>query len=221
MLSNNIFKFLSLLEAHNHREWFEENRSLYLQAKTDFEQYVQALLQANTNLIPGIESIPAKDCIFRIFKDVRFSKDKTPYKTNFGAAISALGRKVHGAGFYLHIQPGNRSFVGGGVWMPEKEHLKAIRQEIDYQYNDFCKLLKDKKFVQYYGDLDRSEQLKKCPKGYEESHPAIAYLKLKSFTASHLLSDEQLTAKNSILQISKAMEALNPLIQFLNEAMQS
>src|SRR5690606_10747266 len=134
--------------------------------------------------------IPVSKCIFRIYRDTRFSKDKTPYKTWFGAGISVAGRKLNGPEYYLHLEP-NNSFIAGGYWRPEKEHLAAIRQEIDYNGDQFKQILQAPSFIQHC-TLNTEDTLKKAPVGYDSDHPDIAFLKLKSYTVSKALKDSDL-----------------------------
>jgi len=218
MLQSATLQFLLQLNDNNNKAWFDENRKAYEAAKKDFEQFIGGVLQACTPLIPELKGQHAKDCIFRIFRDVRFSKDKLPYKNNFGAGFGKGGKKVHEAGFYLHIQPGDNSFMGGGLWMPESPMLKVVRQEIDYNLEEFESILKAPAFKKYFKGLDTSDKLKKVPQGYTEDNPAIEYLKLKSFTTGSALSDQDLTSKNLTGKIADRVAAMKPLVDFLNRA---
>jgi len=221
MLQASTLKFLADLDANNNKPWFDSNRKHYENAKKDFELFIGELLQANVKLIPELEGRSPKDYIFRIFKDVRFSKDKTPYKNNFGAGFGKGDKTVHTAGFYLHLQPGDNSFMGGGVWMPESTHLKAIRQEIDYNFDEFKSIVESPSFKKMFKTLDSSEKLKKKPMGYEEDNPAIEYLKLKSFTAGARVSDKELLSRDSISKLSKIVAEIKPLVDFMNRAMEA
>lgn len=221
MLQQSTFAFLSDLDENNNKVWFDENRKRYEAAKKDFEQFVGELLQANVAVIPELDGRNPKDCIFRIFRDVRFSKDKIPYKNNFGAGFGKNERKVvHSAGFYLHLQPGNNSFIGGGVWMPEAVSLKAIRQEIDYNFDEFKQIIEARSFRKAFDSLDTSDKLKKKPQGYEEDNPAIEYLKLKSFTAGAPVSDKELLGAKSIQHLAGLVKEMKPLVDFLNRAIE-
>jgi uncharacterized protein (TIGR02453 family) len=183
------------------------------------------MLEFAGNVITGLSkydsTIPSgldpKDCVMRIYRDVRFSKVKTPYKNNFGAGISQNGKKFNGAGYYLHIQPGG-SFIAGGCWMPEADLLKAIRQEIDYNGTDFRSIIEDPSFRKYYGSLESEYKLKTCPKGYESDHPEIEFLKLKSFTFSHMLNNAELTSSGAVELVVNGFAQLNPFIAFLRNA---
>jgi uncharacterized protein (TIGR02453 family) len=220
MLQASTIHFLEQLAHNNNREWFDANRDKYTKAKEDFEVVVTDIIKALAKTDPDFSELQAKDCIFRIFRDVRFGKDKTPYKPNFGAAFSKTGRKGSGAGFYLHIEPGGKCFVGGGLWMPEPAALKKVRQEIDYNFDSFSAIINDKKFKKYFTEIE-GEKLKKLPAGYTEDNPAIEYLKLKSFVAGHkVLSDSELTSKDLVKNIAAIFGALKPLIDFLNQSME-
>lgn len=220
MLHTSTIKFLKDLKKNNTREWFDKNRKAYEAAKTDFAETVQAAIDKFGKKEKSIAALKAKDCMFRINRDVRFSKDKSPYKTNMGASINKAGKKAwNTAGYYFHFEPGN-SFVGGGLYMPEPEILKKVRQEIDYSFDEFKKIVTHKKFAASYKDLDHTGEMKlsRPPKGYEADNPAIEYIKLKSFIAIIPLTDADLADKNLAKKIADAFETLQPVIDFLNHA---
>lgn len=220
MLQSSTFKFLKDLKKNNTKEWFDKNRKAYEAAKSDFLETVQSVIDKFGKKDETIASLKAKDCVFRINRDVRFSKDKSPYKTNMGASINKAGKKAwHTAGYYFHFEPGS-SFVGGGLYMPEPEILKKVRQEIDYNFNDFKKIISSKKFASVYNDLSTGEDMKlsRPPKDYQADNPAIEYIKLKSFIAMTSVTDAELTDKNLVKKITDSFEALKPLIDFLNHA---
>ncbi|OSZ81051.1 TIGR02453 family protein [Chitinophagaceae bacterium IBVUCB2] len=222
MLSPSTIKFLKDLKKNNNRPWFEANRAKYDTAKADFANFIQAVIDQHGKKDVSIKNIVAKDCLFRINRDVRFSKDKSPYKSNFGASINKSGKKAeHSAGYYFQVQP-QRNFAGGGIWMPEPNELKKVRQEIDYNFADFKKIISSRKFKSIYGDLDRSEEflLRRVPKGYEPDNPAADYLKLKSFVGISFFSDADLISKDLVKKTVAAFEALQPVIQFINNSME-
>jgi len=159
-----------------------------------------------------------KQCVFRINRDVRFSKNKEPYKINFGASFSKGGKKIQCAGYYFHLEPGN-SFIGGGLWMPPAPELKKVRQEIDYNYNEFKSIISKPIFKSTYGSLDSSEKLVRPPKEYELENPAIEQLKLKSFIVTKQLSDKQVLDPKIIKQVVQDFKTIHPLVQFLNRAL--
>ena len=218
MLQPSTIKFLQQLAKNNNKVWFDEHRDDYATAKEDFENFVAHLLDKLCILEPAFRDQKAKDCVFRIFRDVRFSKDKTPYKAHFGAYMSKGGRKYEGAGYYIHIEPGNKSFAGGGLWMPEPSLLKKVRQEIDYNFDEFKRILNDRSFKKYFRQLN-GEQLKTLPQGYTADNPAIEFLRMKSFTMSHVFEDKDLTAKNFISKSANVFSKMRPLVDFLNRAM--
>jgi uncharacterized protein (TIGR02453 family) len=217
MLQKNTIDFLKKLKNNNNKEWLDGHRALFEAAKSDFESLVSAIILQLGKLDSRFADLKLKDCIFRINRDVRFSKDKSPYKTNFGAAFSPGGKKSKSGGFYVHIEPG-KSFIGGGVWMPEPSDLKKIRQEIDYNFKAFHNIVTHKQFVALFGQLDQESVLKNPPKGYDAENPAVEYLKLKSFVTGHAVKDPLLTDKELIKTIVTCYKALHPFLQFLNTA---
>jgi uncharacterized protein (TIGR02453 family) len=209
------------LKNNNSKEWFDQNRKQYELVKADFANLVGSVLKQVEKKDTTIAGLSAKDCVFRINRDVRFSKNKAPYKTNLGASITAGGKKSILAGYYFHLEPGGNSFVGGGLYMAEPDKLKKVRQEIDYGWTEFAKIIQHKKFRENYSDLDKSEgmSLVREPKGYEKDNPAIDYIKLKSWIAMKPITDKQLTDKDLVKTICTSFEALQPLIVFLNRAL--
>jgi uncharacterized protein (TIGR02453 family) len=219
MLQSSTIKFLKDLKKNNNKPWFDANRKQYEAAKADFAAFVQSLIDAHGKKDTSIAHLQAKDCMFRINRDVRFSKDKSPYKTNMGAFINPGGKKSNMAGYYIHVEPGG-CFAGGGMYMPMPPELSKIRQEIDYNFANFKKIVGSKKFKTVYSDLDRSAEylLSRVPKGYEADNAAADYLKLKSFVAVISIKDADLTSTAFKKQVLTAFEALQPLNGFLNEA---
>lgn len=218
MISSGSIKFLKQLSKNNNKAWFDEHRSDYEAAKADFARFIQQVIDQHGRSDSSIRNIVAKDCLFRINRDVRFSKNKAPYKTNMGASINKSGKKAeHSAGYYFHFEPG-ASFVGGGIWMPPADTLRKIRQEIDYNLKEFTGILGNRAFKSVYGKLDDSAEFKlsRVPRGYEPDNPAAEYLKYKSYLATLPLSDEELTSKNLVAKVCKAFAALQPLLDFLN-----
>ncbi len=220
MLQPSTLKFLKDLAKNNNKPWFDTNRSRYQDAKADFEIFVGSLLSAFIKFDDSLHHLVAKDCMFRINRDVRFSNDKSPYKTNMAMYASKGGKKAFDcAGYYLHIEPG-KCFFAGGIWMPPAPILKTIRQEIDYNFAAFKKILSEKRFANTFGGLSKEGDvlLTRPPKGYEENNPAIAFLKYKSFIASVNFPDEVLTQKDAGKTIAAYGKNLYPFIQYLNHA---
>ena len=164
MLQQATIDFLKKLEKNNNKEWFDKNRKLYEAAKADYEAFVTAVYAELTKLEPRLAEHKAKDAIFRIFRDVRFAKDKSPYKANFGAYMSRGGKKSPDAGYYMHLQPGGKSFLAGGMWMPEGPVLKKVRQELDYNFKEFQGIINKASFKKLFTKWE-GETLKTIPQG--------------------------------------------------------
>lgn len=213
-----IFKFLKNLAKNNDRAWFEKNKSKYLEAKDQFDQFIAKLVRDLSDFDESIAGLDPKKITFRIYRDVRFSKNKLPYKSNMSAGISPRGKMADEPGVYLHIQPNNKSFVAAGLWMPQPEPLAKIRQEIDYSSDALQKILNDKKFKKMYGAFDRDGELKNAPKGYEKDHPMVDLLRLKSFVVSHNFTDEEVKSKNFMKAVIDTYKTAKPLNDFLKEA---
>ncbi len=222
MLQSSTLKFLKDLKKNNNKPWFDANRKRYEEAKGDFVNFIQQVIDLHGKKDKTISTLKAKDCMFRINRDIRFSKDKSPYKTNFGASINRGGKKSMLAGYYFHCEPGE-AFVGGGIWQPMPPELKKVRQEVDYNFNEFKKIISSKKFKAVYSELYKGDDvsLTRLPKGYEENNPAAEYLKLKSYLAMTNLSGKDLTSKNLLQKTITAFGALEPLIEFLNESLRA
>lgn len=222
MLQASTLQFLKNLKKNNNREWFEKNRKAYEAARENMNKLVDDVIRQFGRKDENIAPLVAKDCVYRINRDVRFSKNKAPYKNNFAASLIKNGKKSPNAGYYIQIQPGGESFIGGGRYMMEANELKKIRQEIDYSWEEFSRIIQHKKFKSTYGELERGEgmALSREPKGYEKDNPAIEYLKLKSFVATTDLTDEDLVSKDLVKKITAAFETLKPLVDFLNRALE-
>ena len=221
MLQSSTIKFLKDLAKNNDRSWFEANRTKYEDAKQDFENFVQAVINRFSKKDDDLKELTAKKCTFRINRDIRFSKDKSPYKSNMGASMARGGKKSIFSGYYFHLEPG-KSFVGGGLWMPQPPEMKNIRQEIDYCYDEFKKIVTSKKFKSIYNELYTGEDVKlaKVPQGFEKDNPAAEWLKLKSWLAMREISDAELTSKDLVKKTTEAFETLQPMIKFLNRAIE-
>ncbi len=214
MLQAATLSFIKSLAENNNKPWFDAHRKQYEAAKKDFEILVTEVLQELVEMDPEFEGCTAKKSIFRIFRDVRFSKDKTPYKPHLSAGFSPGGKKDTGAGYYLHIEAGGKSFVGGGMWMPDSATLKNIRQELDYNFKDFQKIIEAKAFKKLFPKIE-GESLKRPPQGYSEDNAAIDFLKMKSFTVGTKLSDSALKDKNLAQEIVSHYKVMKPFLDFL------
>jgi uncharacterized protein (TIGR02453 family) len=216
MLMKVVLDFLKDLTSHNTREWMEENRSRYKEAKSEFEFLVDELIKRISTFDPEIVNLKPKDCIFRINRDIRFSKDKSPYKTNFGAAIAPGGKKAQAAMYYCHIQPGN-CFLAGGVYMPPADLLSKIRQEIDYNPEELKKIVEQPDFYNTWGEIT-GDELKTAPKGYPKDHPNIELIRKKSFVVMKSVSDKELTSDGFPAMAAESYKLLYPLNQYFSVA---
>ncbi len=214
-----VVDFLSDLSKNNNREWFLANKARYDEAKTEFESVINILIPGIAKFDDSVKFITAKDCVFRFYRDVRFSKDKSPYKTNFGAFITKGGKKSHGPGYYVHVQPGE-CFLSGGVWMPAPDIMKKIRQEIYYNIKEFKEILSEKTFSKYFSGIDDWDKQKIAPREYPKDFPDIELLKNKSFTVSQGL-DEKILMSDEIFPFAlKVFKAMNAYNQFLRRAVE-
>jgi uncharacterized protein (TIGR02453 family) len=218
MLAKDTLKFLTALKENNNRPWFENNRIWYETTKQDFENLVEGLIKGISEFDKDIGELVVNNCTFRQYRDVRFSKDKRPYKINMGAYFNKGGKKINTAGYYIHLEPG-KSMIAGGLWMPEGAHLSKVRQEIDYNYDEWKNIISPPGFKKLFPrGLSFEDSLKRPPKGYDATNPAIEYLKLKSFIARHPLSDEDLLNSSLKKDVIKAFKTLKPFLDFLNRA---
>ncbi|HEY1039409.1 MAG TPA: DUF2461 domain-containing protein [Bacteroidia bacterium] len=209
-----VLKFLTALSKNNNKDWFDKNKATYTAAKAFYQGEVAKIIAGCGKFDPAVADLDPAKCLFRINRDVRFSKDKSPYKTNFGAIISPGGKNAEMAGYYVHIEPG-KSFVAAGSHMPMPDYLQAIRQEIDYNAAEFRKILKAKDFVSNYKELVQEGALKNAPKGFEKDSPNLDLLRLKEFIVVKKISDKEILSKTFTADVAKSFKAALPLNQFL------
>lgn len=218
MISKESLKFLDDLKKNNNRDWFQLQKVRYDSYKKEYYQLVQDFLDDMKSKDESLRNLEVKNCVFRVNRDIRFTKDKSPYKTHMGIWMSPGTKNTNLAGYYLHIEKG-ASFIAAGVYSPENEDLKKIRKEIAFFYDELETIVNDKKFKDAFGELDRNNSLKNAPKDFEKDHPAIEFLKLKSFTASEKIDDKLLSDPDFVKKISEKLILLKPLMQFLNRAL--
>ncbi|RTZ01279.1 DUF2461 domain-containing protein [Flavobacterium sp. RSP49] len=222
MLSKETLQFLDDLKANNNRDWFLENKKRYERFKKDYQQLVGDLLDAMKPLDPSLEMLEVKNCTFRINRDIRFSKDKTPYKSHLGIWLSSGAKGLNRSGYYIHLEKG-ASFIAGGLYCPESDDLKKMRKEIAFFHEDLEAILEKKDFKKEFNDFDRNEKntLKNPPRGYEKEHPAIELLKLKSFESSQKIDFSAAAKKDFVAVMSQKLIVLKPLNDFINRALTS
>lgn len=210
--------FLSLLKDHNNRDWFHDHEDRYREARREFEDFIASLIVRGLMVDPSIGALTVKDAVFRIYRDIRFSHDKTPYKTVFSAHIAkGGGRKSRYAGYYIHIEP-QGSFMSGGIYMPDPADLKAVRKELHYNFVPFRKIIEDSEFKKVYGEI-AGDKLKKIPSGFDPDHPAAEYIKHKNLYVFHSFTDEEVLSDDLTEKIIANMKILKPFDDYLNEAL--
>mgnify|MGYP001558048850 CR=1 FL=1 len=217
MISKQTFQFLKELAKNNNRDWFDANKEKYQAAAAEFEDFVNVVIANIARFDKSISGILAKDCIFRIYRDVRFSKDKSPYKTHFGAWIVKGGRKSHAeAGYYIHIES-DGSILAGGAHNPPPDWLKAIRSEIYNNGKEFKKIIGSAAFKKYFKEIE-GERLSRPPQGFDASHPDIELLKQKSYLAVYKVKDNAVMSDDFAKLCTEVFKALYPFDRFLNRA---
>ncbi|OWP63866.1 TIGR02453 family protein [Hymenobacter amundsenii] len=214
-----LFDFLTELTRHNEREWFQARKSAYDQLRREFEVLVGQILAALAAEEPALATLEPKKCIFRIYRDVRFSKRKEPYKTHFSAYFAVGGKQSVGPGYYFQLGPAGQTLLAGGIYQPEKEQLARIRQEIDYNGPALHAILENPGFRQFYSGLE-GEKLKRPPAGYAPDHADIEWLKHKSFVVSHHVPDATARQLNLAEYVPAAFRALRPFADFLRDAVE-
>jgi uncharacterized protein (TIGR02453 family) len=218
MIQKQTLDFLAELVDNNNREWFMDNKQRHDAAREDVIDLAGKLIKELHKIDSAVATeLDPKKCVLRIYRDVRFSKNKTPYKNNFGISVPTTGVKPGGAEYYFQVQPG-KSFMAGGYWMPEAAHLKAIRQEIDYNANDLKAIIENAEFVKLFGSFRDQDKLKTLPRDYTADNENIELLKLKSFIAWHQLKDKELMKANLVDKIAGICSKIHPLNVFLRNA---
>lgn len=209
-----ILSFLTELKQNNNREWFQENKSLYEEAKSEFDEFINILIPKIKEFDKDIDVNSAKECTYRIYRDVRFSKNKEPYKTNFGAYISKEGRKSKFAGYYIQIEP-ELSFAGGGVYCPQPAVLKSIRQDIYSDANKFKEIITDTNFKKIFPEMF-GEKLKTAPRGFPKDFEDISLLNYKSYVVVKNLSNKDILSNNFLNKLLDIFKTQKPFNDYIN-----
>ncbi|TXD90163.1 DUF2461 domain-containing protein [Subsaximicrobium wynnwilliamsii] len=221
MLQDKTLAFLTKLKKNNTTEWFKDNQNNYKKSRADFENFVSDIINGLASIDSDIEKqdLQAKKCIKRINRDIRFSNDKSPYKTNYFANFNPNGRKSEHASYYLHLEP-NNCFVGGGVYMPQTPTLNKFRKEIEHDLKEWESLLNSKSFKETFPNgIESPSELKTAPKGFDKESPAIEYLRKKGFYTMRKLTDKEITSENAVSKIIEHFGEVKPVIGFLNRAL--
>jgi uncharacterized protein (TIGR02453 family) len=214
-----ILDFLSELKENNNREWFQVNRKRFDAATAEFKKYVATLIAEVLRFDSSIGGLTPRDCLFRIYRDVRFSADKSPYKINFGAFLAPGGRKSLKAGYYFHLEPGN-SLLGGGIYMPMPDVQKKLRQEVYFHVEEFKGILNHLDFLRYFGAMDTFDKMKKPPRDFPADFPDIDLLKYRSYTILHTLPEAMLFSDALVDYTIAVFKAMKPLNDFLSRAVE-
>ena len=222
MITKEAIQFIDDLKANNNTEWMHANKKRYENYKKDYHLFIASVLEEMKPLDKSLEQLEIKNCTFRINRDIRFSKDKQPYKTNIALWLTTNKNRKNSPGYYIHFEKGS-SFIAGGVWCPEANELKNIRKEIAFFYDDLDKIVTNPTFKKEFVAITREENnmLKKAPKGYEPDHEAIEFLKLKSYTCSQKIEDKLFLDKDFAKKIAQKLIALKPFNLFLNRALEN
>jgi uncharacterized protein (TIGR02453 family) len=207
--------FLKTLSKHNDRDWFNAHKDKYIQAHENMIGFADGLI-AEMNKHDKLETVDGKKSLFRIYRDIRFSKDKTPYSCRFSGGFKRASKKLRG-GYYFHIEPGN-SFQAGGFWGPEPDDLKRIRQDIDMCYKDWKKLLADKTLVKTFGGIV-GEQVSSAPKGYSKEHPGIDILRYKQYILKRKFTDKEVLAPGFMKNVNDGFKKMRPFLNYMSEVL--
>lgn len=213
MLTPEVFSFLCKLKKNNNRKWFAKNKNQFQTINEQIIQFADLLIH-EMNKHDKIETASGKKAVFRIYRDVRFSKDKSPFKTNLGIHL-ARATKLRRGGYYLNIEPGN-CFIGGGFWSPSPEDLKHIRAQIAQDPKPLRKILNSKAFIENFGTL-QGEKLAGVPRGFDKNHPAADILAYKQFLVSQSIDEKTLCSRNGIKEVVRVFNAMRPFFNYMSE----
>jgi len=212
-----VLDFLSQLKLNNNREWFQANKKWYDDSKKEVENFVSGIITTISAIDPALQTPPMKDCMFRIFRDVRFGADKSPYKTNFGAFIAHGGRKSSYPGYYFHFEPGE-SMLAGGVYQPQPDTLKLLRNEVYFKSTELKSILEKPSFKKHFNQLGDFDKMKKAPKDFPADFPDIDLLKYRSYIVSQQIPDKIVVSDNYQKEVLEMVKELQPFMAFLNRA---
>ena len=213
-----VLDFLTHLKLNNNREWFQENKKWYEASKKEVESFISEMIVTISAIDPALQSPPMKDCMFRIFRDVRFGADKSPYKTNFGGFIARGGRKGLGPGYYFHFEPGE-CMLAGGVYQPQPETLKLLRNEVYFNSTEFKSIIQNPSFKKHFPELGDFDKMKKAPKEFPAEFPDIDLLKYRSYIVSHMFDDNTALSNDYQSIAIEMVKELQPFMAFLNRGL--
>jgi uncharacterized protein (TIGR02453 family) len=215
---SSIQSFLSELSINNNKIWFDDHRPVYNAARETFEKFINGLID-DFRVPDKLQDLTARECMTRIYRDIRFSKNKTPYKTNMAAMIAPGGWKTPMLGYYISIEPKNQSIAAGGLYNPTPEQLNLFRQVIERDASAFKKFLHGKEFIENFHEIE-GDRVKTAPKGYDRTHPEIELLRLKQIFVVHHFTDDEVLASNFSEKVIKVCIVVKPFLTYLNEIVQ-
>lgn len=217
-IKESTLSFLADLKINNNREWFTTNRKRYEDSRENFNSFVQLLINSIGAFDHSVRGLEVSNCTYRINRDIRFSNDKTAYKTHFGAFIVKGGKKNGDryAGYYFHVEPGNQSLIAGGAYLPPPGWLSAIREKIDDQGEELIEIINNREFARYFTGIE-GEKLKTAPRGYPTNHKHIELLRLKSYLVESAIADENVVTRECIEYVVNASRIMKPFNDFLND----
>ena len=206
------FDFFKRLEKNNNRDWFNDN-------KKEFKEIEKEVKQVYTQLYNSLNEHDEIDKMkmFRIYRDIRFSKDKTPYKTHFGGSFHRTKPRLRG-GYYLHIQPNNESFIATGFWQPESADLKRIRKEFEMDASEMRSIMNDKKFKTVWGELE-GEEVKTAPRGFDKEHENIDLIKKKHYIFTRKFTDKEVTSSEFSTTVNESFKAIRPFFDYMSDVL--
>ncbi|MEX6688491.1 DUF2461 domain-containing protein [Danxiaibacter flavus] len=214
-IAHSSFDFLADLKKNNNREWFNQHKNIFIRESEKLEAFADALLQA-LSVHDAIETLSGKKALHRIYRDSRFSKDKTPYKTGWSGNFKRA-TKFRRGGYYFHIEPGN-NFVAGGFWGPNNEDLKRVRDDIAFDPAPLRKILGSKSFIKTFGAL-KGEQLKSAPKGFDAKHEAVDLLRYKQYLLIRPFSDDEVLSADFLEQANQTYKNMRPFFDYMSEVL--
>ena len=222
MLNKNTLNFLKDLKLNNSKVWLDDNKKSYENAKNDILTLTSELIVSISDIDSTISNanLDPKKCITRLNRDLRFAKDKTPYKTDYYIVLNKNGKNSPSAFYYLHIEPDN-CFVGGGVYNPQPDQLKKIRQEIDYAFDEWIAIINDKNFKKTFpSGINNSGVLTRTPKEFDETSQASEFLRMKGFYTTEKITDKEMVSTETFDKINSYFKTTKPLVNFLNRAIE-
>lgn len=215
-ITQNNFDFLEKLKKNNNRDWFSDHKLEYQAQHEDMISFADTLLQKLSSH-DQIETVSGKKCLYRIYRDVRFSKNKDPYKTHWSGGFKRATKKLRG-GYYFHIEPGNKSMVAGGFWGPNKEDLARIREELAMDPTELRAIISEKNFVDHFETL-KGEQLKTAPKGYPKDHESVDLLRFKQFIFHKSFTDKEVLSPNFADELNESFIAMRPFLDYMSDVL--